>query len=344
MSNFAIVLPVYNTAKYLEECLDSIIAQTYRNFVIFAVDDGSTDDSLEILRKYQQRDSRIKLITQDNQGVSAARNAALRAISLEKDKPKYVLFFDSDDKVDSRCLEICNDEITNTNLDCLIFCWEKFTTKKHIPPQAINTDFVEMYLNQEQLTAHYFHLNEWSRSTKSQVYALYNKCLPYHIIENVFFDTKLAIAEDQDFFIKLLPKIKSAKIVLKSLYFYRLRQSSLTHSSKELGLPLAFYVYQKHLEDPEIRKNNVILQGVQHRYIKMLWNALSHTLTSELPLRDKWEFYSQVISLTKCVSKNLLLSVDKKRINVLSFGFLLNLLLAYLKTCGKKRKNHEFDN
>lgn len=79
----AVVLPVYNTARYLRECLDSILAQSYKNFVVFAVDDGSTDTSGQILNEYTAKDQRIVTFHKKNGGVSSARNVALDAIENE---------------------------------------------------------------------------------------------------------------------------------------------------------------------------------------------------------------------------------------------------------------------
>lgn len=88
----SVIVPVYNTAAWLRRCLDSICAQTYRNLEILCVNDGSTDNSAEILAEYAARDSRIKVFTQENAGLSAARNTALEHATAE-----WVLGVDSDD-------------------------------------------------------------------------------------------------------------------------------------------------------------------------------------------------------------------------------------------------------
>lgn len=97
----AIVLPVYNVASYLRECLDSILAQEYKNFIVIAVNDGSTDGSQEILELYAKKDSRIIVLDQENSGISSVRNRALELIEAMKDID-YVSFIDSDDTVDVR--------------------------------------------------------------------------------------------------------------------------------------------------------------------------------------------------------------------------------------------------
>lgn len=93
----AIILPVYNAADVLSECLDSLLSQTHQNIDIFAINDASTDDSLKILTEFQKKDSRVKIYTlKHNVGVSEARNTALQLIEKAKIYD-YVSFCDSDD-------------------------------------------------------------------------------------------------------------------------------------------------------------------------------------------------------------------------------------------------------
>jgi glycosyltransferase involved in cell wall biosynthesis len=100
MTKVSVVVPVYNVEKYLEECLDSIIAQTLQDIEIICVNDGSTDRSAEILDRYAQKDPRITVITQTNQGPSKARN-----IGIAQTKGEYIGFVDSDDIIAADFLE-----------------------------------------------------------------------------------------------------------------------------------------------------------------------------------------------------------------------------------------------
>jgi glycosyltransferase involved in cell wall biosynthesis len=102
----SIIIPVYNTEAYLERALTSVLSQTYRDFEAICVNDGSTDNSLAILESYAQKDSRIKIISQDNQGLSMARNNGLKEAQGE-----YVYFFDSDDALHPQMLEITVSKI-----------------------------------------------------------------------------------------------------------------------------------------------------------------------------------------------------------------------------------------
>ena len=115
----SVIIPVYNAEQYLEECLESVLEQTYTNLEIILINDGSTDDSGEICRQYRERDDRIVLIEQENAGVSVARN---RGISLASGE--YLMFVDADDLIAPwicenacRCMGSC---------DVLMFQFEAF--------------------------------------------------------------------------------------------------------------------------------------------------------------------------------------------------------------------------
>lgn len=90
----SVIIPVYNTADYLPRCLDSVINSDYRNLEIICVNDGSTDNSLDILNEYAEKDSRIRVITITNGGVSNARN-----VGIESSSGEFIAFVDSDDWV-----------------------------------------------------------------------------------------------------------------------------------------------------------------------------------------------------------------------------------------------------
>ena len=97
MKTLAIIIPVYNVEQYLLECLESLSAQSYGDFVVICVDDGSTDSSAQIITKYANRDSRFILLTQENQGIGAARNAGLRYVYAHLPEVGYIGFMDPDD-------------------------------------------------------------------------------------------------------------------------------------------------------------------------------------------------------------------------------------------------------
>lgn len=114
----SVVIPVYNAESYLSKCLDSILDQTYSNLEIICVNDGSPDNSLEVLRKYEQKDARIRVIDKENGGVSAARNNGLAVASGE-----YVMFVDADDWIDIETCQIAVNAMTDYQVDVVLWSY-----------------------------------------------------------------------------------------------------------------------------------------------------------------------------------------------------------------------------
>lgn len=117
-SKVSIIIPVYNTSNYLDKCISSILEQSYKNLEIIFIDDGSIDNSLCILRKYEKIDKRIKILIQENQGQGVARNYGLKEATGE-----YICFVDSDDRIDQVMVEKLLQNIKKEDSDfssCLI--------------------------------------------------------------------------------------------------------------------------------------------------------------------------------------------------------------------------------
>lgn len=131
----SIIIPVYNTEKYVERCLDSIIANDYENLEIICVNDGSTDNSLKKLREYENKDSRVKVIEIPNGGVSNARN-----IGIEESTGEYIAFIDSDDCIHNQYFSILLSAIINDNTKMSICDWLMFNDENEI----IHKDYFQL--------------------------------------------------------------------------------------------------------------------------------------------------------------------------------------------------------
>jgi glycosyltransferase involved in cell wall biosynthesis len=116
MPEISVIIPVYNTEEYLHRCLDSVLSQTYTDFELIIVDDGSTDLSGEICDGYVVKDSRVRVFHQANQGQAAARNHALDWVFANSDS-KYISFVDSDDWVHPRYLELLREGLIRFNVN-----------------------------------------------------------------------------------------------------------------------------------------------------------------------------------------------------------------------------------
>ncbi len=111
MIKYSFIVPVYNTEKFLKKCLDSLVNQTYKDFEIIVVNDGSTDKSSNIISKYQKKYKNIIVIDKENEGLSMARNRGV-----QKSSGKYIIFVDSDDYVSNKLLEEVDKKIDDSDI------------------------------------------------------------------------------------------------------------------------------------------------------------------------------------------------------------------------------------
>jgi len=129
MPGVSVIVPVYNTERYLRRCIESILHQTYQNFELILVDDGSTDQSRNICSEYADLDKRIKLIHQKNRGVAAARNAALDVAT-----GQYIAFCDSDDSLELETLNVMCNTMLDDKCDCVCIQYKKIN-----PDNSVDT-------------------------------------------------------------------------------------------------------------------------------------------------------------------------------------------------------------
>lgn len=153
MSKVTVVVPVYNVEKYLAKCIDSVLNQTERDFTLILVDDGSTDNGPKICDEYAKKDSRIKVIHQENQGLGGARNTGIE--SCETDR---IIFLDSDDTIEPETLEVTLKSAEKNDADMVIFGFRSVTedgeTKEVFVDNLEKNKAFSVIENKEVLTAH----------------------------------------------------------------------------------------------------------------------------------------------------------------------------------------------
>lgn len=124
MTRFSVLIPVYNVEKYLKQCLDSVLNQTFKDFEVIAINDGSTDNSLEILEHYAKSDKRFKVYSQENLGLGAVRRNLLN-----KAAGDYIVFVDADDWLEIDALECIKNKIEETNAVIIQFDYKDYNEK-----------------------------------------------------------------------------------------------------------------------------------------------------------------------------------------------------------------------
>ena len=135
MKSVSVIIPVYNVEKYLPKCLDSIVNQTYADLEIICVNDGSPDNSYAILEEYAKKDSRIKIITQKNTGLSGARNAGIKASTGD-----YIVFLDSDDWMDTEAIETVVTVAQNSSSDTVLWGYVREFAEKSVEKKIFDGD------------------------------------------------------------------------------------------------------------------------------------------------------------------------------------------------------------
>ncbi len=215
---FSIIIPVYNVEEYLPECLDSLLAQSYGNFEVLAVDDGSTDGSLAILERVAANDARFRIIRQQNAGPSVARNVGVANATGE-----YCLFVDSDDAAHPQLLEICHHVLHKHQADFVSYNYAS------VPPHT------KLPTSNYKLTSLRYHVS-------NNPYHLLNQRHPNRIAlmtHSTCYRTELAqkhpfikgiIYEDYPHTVCILQDVKTAITLQYKLYGYTKRPTSLMHS------------------------------------------------------------------------------------------------------------------
>lgn len=221
MTKVSVVLPIYNVEKYLPKCLDSLINQTLQDIEIICVNDGSSDNSLQILKEYATKDSRIKIINQKNSGPGVARNTGIRAA-----QGKYIAFVDPDDWVEINAFEILYNATKEHKVDLVeyaITVYEENSRKKQI----------KNHLYRQEIT----NINDNPKIIFQGISAAWNKFCSAKLLKdyNILFSEGYC-CEDLIFSVSVRAKAKMILYIDKPFYNYLHRKSSITHKKSAVNL------------------------------------------------------------------------------------------------------------
>lgn len=242
----SIVVPVYNAEKYLEQCLNSIQNQTYKNFEVILVNDASIDNSETICKGFVEGDSRFRYFLKANGGASSARNFGLDHV-----RGDFITFIDADDWVDENHLEVLINNIRENNSDMAVSSIKKFDSS--------NNFYFRVYSNQEKYLLNYNKLNREeflvilpklilaNNSYKISVCKLFKKELVYE----TRFDNSLIYGEDTEFFFNLYCNMDSISYVDEVTYIYRLHDESSSSKFGQLHMEQELAIYKKMYEKIE---------------------------------------------------------------------------------------------
>ena len=295
-AKISVIIPVFNVEKYLYKCLESVIHQTYKNLEIICVNDGSTDNSLNILEEFAQKDARIKIITQKNGGLSNARNTGI-----DNATGDYIMFLDSDDWCDIYTVEklYANLLLNNTDFSiCAAILFDENTHKYKLDPYFSMhslSEFKNRKLTFSDVKNIFFNLPvmAWGKIIRTDIIKDNN----LKFIEGVAF-------EDNPFFMDLFFASKNFSILMDELIYYRInRNGSDTQSQGE-----KYFDFIKHWEykKNKLQKYNKF-EEIKDEYWNTTINAFYQRF-SQIKDELKPDFYKKFIEF---LNRNYVIGTNK---------------------------------
>ena len=215
MDIVSIVIPVYNVEKYLRKCLESVVNQTYKNIEVIVVNDGTKDNSQDIIDEFKERYPKlIKSYIKENEGLSEARN-----FGIQKAKGKYITFIDSDDYISNNMIEKLYNKITQENFDIAVcdslyeYPNKSIVVSCNLEEDIKGTEEVKKAMNVLYPTA-------WGKLYRIELFnnIRYKKGIWFEDVELLF---------------RMYPLIKSIGVVKEALYYYVQRSESITYTYSE---------------------------------------------------------------------------------------------------------------
>lgn len=296
----SIIVPVYNVEKYLDQCIQSIVNQTYKNIEIILIDDGSTDSSGQICDNYAQKDERIRVVHKTNSGLSASRNLGL-ALS----QGEYIMFLDSDDWIDTNTCQIAVDKIKVCHSDIVLWSYKREYGDKSIINYLFGTnemtwDFRNIDLLYKRLIGPTNQELKNPQSVDSLVTA-WGKLYKKEILKDILFvDTSIIGTEDALFNIYVFNRIKKACYIPDCLSHYRKTASnSLTHNYKEKLV----YQWKKMYEMIfaflyENKKSPIYFEALQNRIsLGLIGLGLNLSEDSTMSIKEKNKELKKILGM-----------------------------------------------
>lgn len=216
-----VIVPIYNREKYLEKCVNSILAQTYKDLEILLIDDGSHDKSLEICNSFEKIDERIKVISKKNTGVSDTRNYGINIA-----KGDYLAFVDSDDYIDKEMYEELLKSMINDVSDISFCKYKRISEEGNLIENVEEKNLIKLFNNPKDIE-YFFDYDE-----RNIMGSIWRSIFKKNIINenNISFDKNIFIEEDLIFVLTYLKYCNKISIINKHYYNYLNNSSSITNS------------------------------------------------------------------------------------------------------------------
>ena len=299
----SIIIPVYNTSKYLRECVDSVLNQTYSDIEVLLIDDGSTDGSSEICDEYAKQDARIKCFHLENGGVSKARNVGLKAA-----EGQYICFLDSDDYYAESYVGSMRNLIEDNNADVVI-CNHYDVNEQG--DKLFTSEIAEGYISKELLYQKIFLTSEIGGF-------IFNKIYKADLIKSVYFNEAIHICEDTYFCCQVYDKARQIYVTGEKLYYYRKHGNSATSIENGFNHLIEHDGKLKYIATYERIIKDKILPQEYDAYIKIGMCVVALTYERILRKADRKKYRHIRIVLKETIDANIVLLMKCRKIKLIS--------------------------
>lgn len=314
----SIIIPAYNTGAYLDRCLASVYHQKYQDWECIIINDGSTDNTQAIAEEWAKKDNRFRVFSQENKGVSSARN-----LGLDNAQGELITFVDSDDTIETAFLQ---DFIENIEGEDTIVLQDK---------NVINLDG-EVISKRHQLIDAKYTLGKVRYDNEIFSPQVSNKLFYKSIIEkyNLRFDTDMVLGEDDKFFLEYLKYISYLKTLSVSHYNYIHRQGSAVYKDYDYQVHLQGLRIFNDLIDSDFTIDNHKNIDIKRRYSKHLYRVVEKIMQKPITIEEKIKIFKET---SKEIRAEMFYS-DKKKIEFLFWFYKLGLYNVFIRLWNKFNK------
>lgn len=287
MPFFSVIVPVYQAKAYLKKCIESILHQSFSDFELILVDDGSNDGSEKICDTYAEQEKRIRVIHQKNQGVSSARNAGLDASA-----GKYIIFADADDWMDTTLFQKCFDVLSENPADVLYHAvkkdiWNKEETKSIIK----GLPSISGMVSRKQMKVYMMEMENDMNCT------VFSYVIRKSLLEDLRFDIQMPYAEDAVFVMQVLTRAQNYYFLQNCDYHYNARMGSaayrwqpkIVECYKKNFKKTEHFFHALEMSEPEV--DGAMAKSIVNGYAFVIYNLCLPSCT--LMFREKMRMLKQ---------------------------------------------------
>lgn len=334
---FSVIIPIYNSEKYISKTIDSVLSQDYTRFELILIDDGSSDNSYNIINEYLKIDDRITYVKKTNSGASETRNYGLKYA-----KGSYIFFLDSDDLIAKNTLSTVAKNLYKKEFDIIVFGFDNFDDNNHVTntcyPALPKNEYFKDEIKKELIPRMIVNFKD---EIDCNVHFNRMMIIKKSLIDNCnwkFLSERIFLSEDVVSLIELFYNCKSVKIINSILYHYRVNPNSLTHQYDETINIKCNNMLKKLLERNSCSYDNLYTERVIYLYFSYIIVNIKLLVHSSLPILEKIDALNTInndVELIELIKKYNYLNSFKRKLFFYLIKYNRKVLILLLSLVNK---------